>query len=102
MRLPGAYNFAIKQGAPWTDTIIWKIDDVPVDLTGYTATLRVRFASGPVTFTPSVNSSGEVSWTIPQATVDAWPAGFTSYDIKVTSGGGTSYWLLAGTLEVVA
>jgi len=104
--LPGAYAFEVKQGGPWSDTVTWSINAVPVDLTGYTVTLRVRFANVTQSFVSptniTVNASGVITWTVPQTLVDAWPIGFASYDLKAVSGDGTPNWLLAGTLEVIA
>lgn len=103
--LPGTFNFSVKQDGPWDETITWKIDGTGVNLTGYTVTLRLKFLTGDVLFTNptnlTVDSSGHISWTIPQLTVQTW-TGFIDYDIKAVSGGGDVNWLLAGTLEVIA
>lgn len=41
---PGIKDFVIYQGATWLHTITWKSgdDQLPVDLTGYTARLQAR------------------------------------------------------------
>jgi len=39
---PGKYNMICPQGATFTKTLIWKIDEVPVDLTGYTARMQAK------------------------------------------------------------
>ena len=39
---PGKYNMICPQGATFSKTITWKIDDIPVDLTGYTARLQAK------------------------------------------------------------
>ena len=98
--LPGAYNFKAK--APrWSETITWKINDVAVNLTGYTPTLRVKFATGTTTYSTAqgvtVNASGQVSWDLD---ISQWATGFVDYDIKVVSGDGTTNWLLEGSIEV--
>lgn len=104
--LPGAWNFEAKQGGAWSETITWKINNVPVNLSGYSVTLRIKFANSTTTVsTPSdivVDDEGHITWTVPQASVDAWPVGFASYDIKAVLGSGEPNWLLAGTLEVIA
>lgn len=100
-QLPGAHDFHVKSGGAWTDTITWKINNVGVDLSGYTITLRIKALAGTTSVTCTGNSSGVITWTVPQVTIDA-NVGFTPYDIKAVSGDGTPNWLLAGTLEVTA
>lgn len=40
---PGVHNLTVYQGAYWSQAVLWKdSDDVPVDLTGYTARMQVR------------------------------------------------------------
>jgi hypothetical protein len=39
---PGKYNMICPQGATFSKTLTWKIDDVPVDLTGYTARMQAK------------------------------------------------------------
>ena len=39
---PGKYNFVCPQGATFSKQLTWEIDDVPVDLTTYTARMQVR------------------------------------------------------------
>ena len=39
---PGKYNMICPQGATFSKTLVWKIDDVPVNLTGYTARMQAK------------------------------------------------------------
>jgi hypothetical protein len=39
---PGKYNMICPQGATFSKTITWKIDEIPVDLTGYTARMQAK------------------------------------------------------------
>jgi hypothetical protein len=39
---PGKYNMICPQGATFSKTLTWTIDDVAVDLTGYTARMQAR------------------------------------------------------------
>lgn len=39
---PGKYNMICPQGATFSKRLTWTIDDVPVDLTGYTARMQAR------------------------------------------------------------
>ena len=97
---PGEYNFTVKQ-PDWVDYITWSIDNVAVNMTGYTVTLRVKFATGSVDYSTAAgvtgNASGVVSWDLD---VSAWPAGSVDYDLKAVSPDGTVNWLLAGTVTV--
>lgn len=97
---PGLYNFAFKQPT-WSDSITWSIANVPVNMTGYTVTLRLRWATGDETFSTAEgvtgSSLGVVSWNLDAS---AWPVGFVDYDIKAVAPNGTVNWLLAGVVEV--
>ena len=39
---PGRYNFICPQGSTFMENLTYEIDDLPVDLTGYTARMQVR------------------------------------------------------------
>ena len=39
---PGKYNMICPQGATFTKRLTWTIDDIPVDLTGYTARMQAK------------------------------------------------------------
>ena len=39
---PGKYNMICPQGATFSKTLTWTINDVAVDLTGYTARMQAR------------------------------------------------------------
>ena len=39
---PGRYNFTCPQGSTFQSTLTYKIDDVPVNLSGYSSRLQVR------------------------------------------------------------
>ena len=39
---PGKYNMICPQGATFSKRLTWTIEDVPVDLTGYTARMQAR------------------------------------------------------------
>lgn len=40
--IPGKVDFKCQQGATFTRTLTYKIDDTPVNLTGYTSRMQVR------------------------------------------------------------
>lgn len=39
---PGKYNFVCPQGTTFSNQLVWAVDDVPVDLTTYSARMQVR------------------------------------------------------------
>lgn len=39
---PGKYNMVCPQGATFTKRLTWTIDDVPVNLTGYTGKMQAK------------------------------------------------------------
>lgn len=39
---PGKYNMICPQGATFTKRLTWTIEDVPVDLTGYTGRMQAK------------------------------------------------------------
>jgi hypothetical protein len=41
---PGKYNMICPQGTTFTKRLTWTIDDIPVDLTGYTATMQAKIS----------------------------------------------------------
>lgn len=43
---PGKYNMICPQGATFTKRLTWTIDDIPVDLTGYTGRMQARVNYG--------------------------------------------------------
>lgn len=99
--LPGAYDFHIKRPGPWTETLTWSIDDTPVNLSGYTITLRLKALDATTSVNCTGTSQGVITWTVSAQTIAALN-GFITYDICAYSGDGTPNWLLAGTLEVTA
>lgn len=99
-QFPGTYNFEVKQ-PKWADSFTWTVNAVAVDMTGYTVTMRVKFASGTVSYSTAAgvtgNDSGVVSWDLD---ISTWVTGPVDYDIKAVSGDGSTNWLLAGTVTV--
>jgi hypothetical protein len=58
-----------KQGETFTRTVTWKSDDVPVDLTGYTAAMQVRSAYSSTSATLSLVSTAGAAKTVTAAVV---------------------------------
>ena len=85
-----------KQGETFTRTITWKTDDVPVDLTGYTAAMQVRSSYSSTTAVVSLTTSnggltlggaaGTIEVFISAVATSAIPAGNYVYDLELTTG----------------
>jgi hypothetical protein len=125
MSLPGTYNLVIYQGQTYIQIIVWTAGPglagafpnqtpavgstpIPVDLTGYTATMQIRAAQlliAPLLYDASGDiilggTSGTITLSIPStATEDfTWFSGF--YDLFLTSSQGIETPLLAGTVTI--
>jgi len=123
--LPGTYNITIYQGQTYTQIIVWTAGPglagaypnqtpavgstpIPVDLTGYTATMQIRAAQlliGPLYYDASGDiilggTAGTITLSIPStATEDFnWFNGW--YDLFLTSSQGVQTPLLAGTVTI--
>lgn len=93
---PGGYDVVCPQGSTLSLTFQWKINGIPVNLTGYTAKLQVResynAASTLIALTSSpvagltVDGNGNIGVTVSATTTAAVPAGTYVWDIELTSG----------------
>jgi hypothetical protein len=108
---PGRYNFSFVQGDTWTTAPQWKINNVYVDVTGYTAKLTVRKA---VTSSTSVfefstsngritvgSTDGKFTLTAVPADTASVAAGNYVYDFDIVSPAGVSTTLLSGGFQVI-
>ena len=89
--MSGKYNIVAKQGATYNLNFTDETDGVPWNLTGYTFAMQVRRSTASTTTllnltSATMNSSGEVSVTVPAATMSGVPAGRWVYDIELTTG----------------
>jgi len=107
---PGRYNINVINGTTFNLTTVWKINAIPVIMTGYSADLQVRdvsnnlitemsTANGKATIT---GSAGKVSCDLTAAQTNALTAGTYNYALNVTDAGGTVTQLLNGTFLVAA
>jgi len=110
---PGRYNIAVYQGTTFQLSPIWKVDNLPVDLTGYTASMQVRqfvdsasvlvelsTANGKIVITSAL---GQINLTLTSSQTAALsPAGNYLYDLNLTSPGGYVYKILQGAFVVNA
>ncbi len=56
--MAGSFDFTIEQGATFNLVMTWKIDTVPVNLTGYTARLQARVAVEDTATVLSMTTAG--------------------------------------------
>lgn len=93
---PGKYNMICPQGATFTKRLTWTIDEVPVDLTGYTGKMQARVSYGskcePIfTLTTenggiSVDDQGNIDLLISSNETENFFAKEYVYDIELDSG----------------
>lgn len=121
----GSYNLCIYQGETFTRIFIWTAgpgtagstpgsipavgsSPLPVDLTGYTATLQIRpyqLTTAPLLYDASRNitlggTAGTITLSIPAPTTETfiWWSGF--YDLLMTDSSGNVTPLLNGTVTI--
>ena len=92
----GRYNMICNQGATFSKRLTWKIDDVAVDLTGYTGKMQARDSYGVdcaavVDITTenggiTLDSSGNIDLLISSSVTTAIYAKDYLYDIELTTG----------------
>jgi hypothetical protein len=107
--VPGKYNMLCPQGATFTKQLTYSIDDVPVNLTGYTARMQVRetHASAIVIVELTTENSlislggslGTINLTIPATTTEDFLAKDYVYDLELVSGGNV-YRIIEGKFTV--
>jgi hypothetical protein len=106
---PGKYNMICPQGATFAKQLTYAIDDVPVDLTSYTARMQVRekHTSKTVIVSLTTENSG-IALGDDEGTIDLYISDETTttitakdyvYDLELVSGGEV-YRLLEGKFIV--
>jgi hypothetical protein len=106
--MSGKYNIVADQGATFNLNFTVQTDGTPWNLTGYTFAMQVRRSSNDANIllnitSATMNSVGQVSVTVPSATMNDVPAGRWVYDIELTAGpGGQVTRILEGRFIVKA
>ena len=109
--MAGAYNFTIEQGATFNLLMTWRIDNVAVNLTGYTARLQARIdVDEPNTILSLTTGAGITlggaagTITLDQTATQTalLPKGEYVYDLELQSSGGIVTRLLQGELNISA
>ena len=104
-----SYDFTAGQGETFDRTVTWKIDDVAVNLTGYTARMQIRkthrSASSVVSLTQASGltlggSAGTIRIVISATATAALDDGQYVYDLELVSGSGTVTRVLEGTFSL--
>ena len=110
----GILNLTIEQGTTYSQRLTWKIDSNAVNLTGYTARMKVRAVNRRdreplISLTSSAGggitlggSAGTIDIAISAAsTASLVPEKYT-YDLELVSSGGVVTRLVKGTVTVAA
>jgi len=109
--MAGQYNFTIEQGATFNLLMTWKIDNVAVNLTGYTARLQARIDVDETDTILSLTTgagitlggaAGTISLDQTATQTALLPKGEYVYDLELQSGGGIVTRLLQGELNISA
>jgi hypothetical protein len=109
---PGRYNITVVNGTTFELSPVWKVDNLPVDLTGYTADMQVRDVSNNL-ITELSTSNGKIvingalgqtnlTLTATQTSVANLPVGNYNYGLNLTSPGGEVYQIIQGAFIVTS
>lgn len=107
---PGRYNIQVYQGSTWTISPQWKIDNLYVDVTGYTAKMDVRYSASSTSTIIELSSTngritvgttnGKFTLALTATETAALTAGSYVYDLEITAPDGTVTRLLEGGFSV--
>ena len=106
---PGQVNFLCPQGSTFSKRIKYSIDDIPVDLGGYSARLQVRPTHYSEEIILDISSFGGISLGGSAGTIDLFvdsfitedfPTGNFVYDLELESSGGIVNRLIEGSFIV--
>lgn len=109
----GALDIILEQGATFTLAMVWTDpDDLPINLTGYTARMQVRQMPNVYEVIVELTtengrialggSAGTIDLTIAAADTEALPGGEYVYDLELVSGGGIVTRLVEGACLIPA
>lgn len=109
---PGRYNITVYNGTTFALSPVWKIDNLAVNLTGYSADMQVRDISNNLIVELST-SNGKISinaalgqinmaLTATQTSAANLPAGNYNYALNLTDSAGNVYQILQGAFIVTA
>jgi len=106
---PGRLNFTCPQGSTFRRTLTYKIDNVAVNLTGYSGRLQVRETHDSPDFIVSLTNGNGITMGGSAGTIDILIAdsvtanfiiGDHVYDLEIESSGGITDRLIEGRFNV--
>jgi len=106
---PGRYNITVYKGTTFQLSPVWKVDNLPVDLTGYSTKMQVRqFTDSSVLVELSTANGravisaglGQIALTLTATETAALAANTYQYDLNLTSPSGYVYKILQGAFVV--
>jgi Na+/serine symporter len=106
---PGLVNFVCPQGSTFRRTLTYTLDEVPVNLTGYSSRLQVReayYSTDPVVSLVSGSgitmggSAGTIDILISASVTSQFPTGTHVYDLEIISPSNIVDRLIEGTFNV--
>jgi hypothetical protein len=106
---PGLVNFVCPQGSTFRRTLTYTLDNIPIDLSGYSSRLQVRqayYSDDPIVSLVSGSgitiggSAGTIDLFISASTTSAFPTGTHVYDLEIVSPSNIVDRLIEGTFNV--
>jgi hypothetical protein len=106
---PGLVNFVCPQGSTFRRTLTYTLDELPVDLTGYSSRLQVReayYSEDPIVSLVSGSgitvggSAGTINILISASVTSEFPTGTHVYDLEIVSPSNIVDRLIEGTFNV--
>lgn len=106
---PGLVNFVCPQGSTFRRTLTYTLDDLPVDLSGYSSRLQVReayYSEDPIVSLVSGSgitvggSAGTIDILISASVTSEFPTGTHVYDLEIVSPSNIVDRLIEGTFNV--
>jgi hypothetical protein len=106
---PGLVNFVCPQGSTFRRTLTYTLDNLPIDLSGYSSRLQVRqayYSDDPIVSLVSGSgitiggSAGTIDLFISASTTSNFPTGTHVYDLEIVSPSNIVDRLIEGTFNV--
>jgi hypothetical protein len=106
---PGLVNFVCPQGSTFRRTLTYTLDEVPVNLSGYSSRLQVReayYSQNPLVSLVSGSgitlggSAGTIDILISASATSQFPTGTHVYDLEIVSPSNIVDRLIEGTFNV--